>query len=389
MNIWQDTLGFSQPPQKTRLVVAMSGGVDSAVAASLLAKAGYEVIGITLRLYSGDGPSKKGSCCAGRDIEDAKNVADKVGFSHYVLNYERHFQEAVIDDFKESYFKGHTPVPCIRCNERVKFQDLLKAAKNLGAKALVTGPYVQRIVKNNKAQLHQACDPQKDQSYFLFTTTQEQLDYLRFPLGGLQKHETRWYASHFGLSLWDKQDSQDICFVSKTYTKLLEQLHPQKMIPGEIVHIDGRVLGAHHGIANYTIGQRKGIRTPVNEALFVVGIDAPSNRIVVGPQKALACHGVVLNQVNWLGDERNVSENPVHVKIRSSGEALPATLVFHGSQNEAKVVFESPQYGVAPGQACVFYKGSRVLGGGWIQEAPCDVVPCGRVSASGLDKNIQ
>lgn len=355
-------------PDGALVAVAMSGGVDSSVTAVLMVEAGYQVVGITLQLYDhGQMVNKKGACCAGQDIYDARTVADRLGFPHYVLDYENVFRESVIDDFVDSYLQGETPVPCIRCNQRVKFKDLLTTAKDLGAQALVTGHYVQRLVGEKGAELHRAIDPSRDQSYFLFATTQEQLDYLRFPLGAIEKSETRAHAHRFGLEIADKPDSQDICFVpSGGYASVVEKFRPGALDPGDIVHLDGRVLGRHTGIINYTIGQRKGLGVSAAEPLFVVRLEPDAHRVIVGPREALAKEKLWVKDVNWLEDSSQFAQGlSVVVKIRSTHQGLPAT-VYQRGPTSAEVILHEPEYGVANGQACVFFDGSRVLGGGWI-----------------------
>jgi tRNA-specific 2-thiouridylase len=359
-------LGFDSQPQDTRIVVAMSGGVDSSVAAALMVEAGFEVIGMTLQLYDqGAMAAKKGACCAGQDIYDARRVCDKLGIPHYVLDYESRFSQAVIEDFADSYLKGETPIPCVRCNQQVKFKDLLTTARDLGAQALVTGHYVQRIMGGASAELHRAVDPGKDQSYFLFATTQNQLDFLRFPLGGMEKTETREHALRFGLEVADKPDSQDICFVPNgSYVSVLEKLRPGALEEGDIVHVDGRVLGRHRGIINYTVGQRKGLGIGGGDPLYVIRLNPALHQVIVGPYEALARTEISLKEVNWLGGS---SSEPLmcEVKVRSTRPPVPAT-VFLEPEGMARVVFDTPEYGVSAGQACVFYQGGRVLGGGWI-----------------------
>jgi len=352
------------------VAVAMSGGVDSSVAAALLVEAGYQVIGITLQLYDhGDMIEKKGACCAGQDIYDARSVADKLNFPHYVLDYESVFKQSVIEDFADSYLRGETPIPCIQCNQKVKFRDLLKTSKELGAQCLVTGHYIQRLEKNGKAELHRAVDANRDQSYFLFTTTQEQLDYLRFPLGGMPKSETRLHARRFGLEVAEKPDSQDICFVpGGSYVKVVEKLRPGSLEAGDIVDLDGNILGKHNGIINYTIGQRKGLGIAHPTPLFVIKLDSQNNRVVVGPKEALGQTSMWLRELNLLDDISLYEKGrPCAVKVRSTKEPLNATIYLRDKEKGyAEVILDEPEFGVAAGQACVFYEGSRVLGGGWI-----------------------
>lgn len=368
-----NSLGLPKPPRDTRVVVAMSGGVDSSVVAAQLAEEGYDVVGVTLQLYDhGAALAKKGACCAGRDIQDARRVAETMGFPHYVLDYENMFREAVIDEFADAYLSGATPVPCIRCNERVKFRDLMATARDLDADCMATGHYIRREVGPLGPELHQAADPARDQSYFLFSTTAEQLAYLRFPLGGLaSKAETRALAARYGLPVADKPDSQDICFVPNgDYTAVIEKLRPGAADPGEITDLAGNVLGRHRGVIHYTIGQRRGLGIGgLGDPLYVVRLDPQTRRVIVGPKEALSTRTVPLREINWLGDAPMTSraEWPLSVKVRSTRAPREAILRPLGP-TEAEVELLNPEDGVSPGQACVFYDGagSRVLGGGWI-----------------------
>ncbi|MFN7269168.1 MAG: tRNA 2-thiouridine(34) synthase MnmA [Cereibacter sp.] len=368
-----NSLGFAKAPQATRVVVAMSGGVDSSVVAAHLAEEGYDVVGVTLQLYDhGAALARTGACCAGRDIHDARRVAETMGFPHYVLDYENMFRAAVIDEFADAYLAGATPVPCIRCNERVKFRDLLATARDLDADCMATGHYIQRKIGAGGPELHRAADANRDQSYFLFSTTAEQLAYLRFPLGGLaSKAETRALAARYGLPVADKPDSQDICFVPDgNYAAVIEKLRPGAADPGEIVDMAGRVLGHHGGIIHYTVGQRRGLGIGgLGDPLYVVRLDPATRRVIVGPKEALSTRTIPLKDVNWLGDAPFASraEWPVEVKVRSTRPPSPAILRPLGP-TEAEVELLSPEEGVSPGQACVFYAAgdSRVLGGGWI-----------------------
>ena len=368
-----NSLGFARPPADTRVVVAMSGGVDSSVVAAMLKEEGYDVVGVTLQLYDhGAALAKKGACCAGQDIHDARRVAEAMGFPHYVLDYENMFREAVIEEFADAYLAGATPVPCIRCNERVKFKDLLATAKDLDADCMATGHYIQRKIGVAGPELHCAADANRDQSYFLFSTTPEQLAFLRFPLGHLpSKAETRALAAKYGLSVADKPDSQDICFVPNgDYASVIEKLRPGAADPGEIVHLDGRSLGTHRGVIHYTIGQRRGLGVGgTGDPLYVVRLDPDSRRVIVGPKEALATRVVPVREINWLGDAPFDSrpEWLVSVKIRSTRPPRPA-VIRPLSATEAEVELLDPEDGVSPGQACVFYEtgSSRILGGGWI-----------------------
>jgi tRNA-specific 2-thiouridylase len=371
-------LEIAGEPQKTRVVVAMSGGVDSSVAAALAKRAGYDVVGVTLQLYNhGDAIQKKGACCAGSDIHDARTVAAKIGIPHFVLDYESRFREQVIQPFADSYARGETPVPCISCNQTVKFKDLLATAKDLGGAALITGHYIESRTSGNHRAMYRAHDADRDQSYFLYATTQEQLDYLRFPLGGMAKPAVRAIADELGLIVANKPDSQDICFVpSGRYTTIIDRLKPNAGEPGEIVHLDGRVLGTHQGIIHYTVGQRRGLNIalsmPEAEPLYVIKLDAKTKRVIVGPREALLVGRAALRDINWLGDispaELASSRVPVFARVRSTRAPVPATL--HCDGNQIFIAFADGEEGVAPGQACVIYDSAglraRVLGGGVI-----------------------
>jgi tRNA-specific 2-thiouridylase len=370
-----NSLDIPKRPEDTRVVVAMSGGVDSSVVAGLMQREGYDVVGVTLQLYDhGEAVHRAGACCAGQDIQDARRVAERLGIPHYVLDYEDRFREKVIERFAESYIAGETPIPCVACNQTVKFSDLLETARTLGADVLATGHYVRTAETDGHRALFRPVDLDRDQSYFLFATTQEQLDFLRFPLGGMTKPETRELAREFGLSIADKQDSQDICFVPHgKYADVIERLKPDAAEPGEIVHIDGRVLGEHNGIIHFTIGQRRGIGVATGEPLYVVRLDADARRVVVGPREALGTREIVLRDVNWIGGGRLEDIVPrdgleIHAKVRSTRPPRPAVLRLRDGQ--AVVDLVEGETGVAPGQACVFFTddgdGARVLGGGWI-----------------------
>lgn len=367
-----DFLNLGGKPSDHRVVAAMSGGVDSSVVAAVLHRAGYDVVGMTLQLYDhGEAVHRKGACCAGQDIHDARRVAEAMGFPHYVLDYETRFREAVIEDFADTYLAGSTPIPCVRCNQSVKFADLLATSKQLGADALATGHYIRREVRGNRAELRRAADAGKDQSYFLFATTHEQLDYLRFPLGHLEKDQTRQLAAAMGLVVAAKPDSQDICFVPDgDYASVVEKVRPGASVPGELVHLDGRVLGTHEGVLRYTVGQRRGLGVATGEPLFVIRLDAENARVIVGPREALQVRRIALTDVNWIGDG-DLSEadgTAVGVKVRSTRPPKPAVLEV--SDAGVYVLLEDGEEGVAPGQACVFYSTpdhDRVLGGGWIK----------------------
>jgi len=366
MTITLNSLGIAKPPAQTRVVVAMSGGVDSSAVAALLAEQSYDVVGITLQLYDHrTAMAQKGACCAGADIHDARRVADNLGIPHYVLDYEQRFRQAVIEDFADSYVRGETPIPCVRCNQKVKFRDLLEAARDLGADAMATGHYVRREMGPHGPELYRARDLSRDQSYFLFATTRDQLTFLRFPLGELTKAETRAHAARFGLAVADKPDSQDICFVPEgNYARVVETLRPEAVAEGDIVHVDGRVLGHHKGVTNFTIGQRRGLQVGGETApLYVVRLEPEAGRVVVGPAEALGSAHVFVTEVNWLGGEEDSAK--LSVKLRSTQPLVPATLRRH-TDGSVKVELAEPQT-IAPGQACVFYRGERVLGGGFIQ----------------------
>ncbi|MEQ9242119.1 tRNA 2-thiouridine(34) synthase MnmA [Roseovarius indicus] len=368
-----NSLGLPKAPADTRVVVAMSGGVDSSVVAAMLAEEGYDVVGVTLQLYDhGAALAKKGACCAGVDIHDARRVAEEMGFPHYVLDYENIFKDAVIDEFADSYLAGATPVPCIRCNERVKFKDLLETAKDLDADCMATGHYIQRKLGDAGAELHCAEDANRDQSYFLFSTTPDQLEYLRFPLGHLpSKDATRKLAARYGLAVADKPDSQDICFVPNgNYASVIEKLRPGAAEPGQIVHVDGRVLGEHEGVIHYTIGQRRGLGIGgLSEPLYVVKLDVDAKQVIVGPKEMLATRVVPVREINWLGDEAFTSRDEWHVSVKVRSTRPPREAIIRPiSETEAEVELLTAEEGVSPGQACVFYEtgGSRILGGGWI-----------------------
>ncbi|MEP2921155.1 MAG: tRNA 2-thiouridine(34) synthase MnmA [Sulfitobacter sp.] len=368
-----NSLGFAKAPADTRVVVAMSGGVDSSVVAAMLSEEGYDVVGVTLQLYDhGAALAKKGACCAGIDIHDARRVAEDMGFPHYVLDYENVFKDAVIDEFADSYLGGATPVPCIRCNERVKFKDLLETARDLEADCMATGHYIQRKMGAGGAELHTAADPTKDQSYFLFSTTPEQLDYLRFPLGHLpSKQATRELAEKYGLRVADKPDSQDICFVPDgDYASVIRKLRPEAAAPGDIVDTEGTVLASHDGVINYTIGQRRGLGIGgLADPLYVVRLDADKRQVVVGPKHLLATRTVPVKEINWLGDAPFTSREEWHVAVRVRSTRPPTDAILRPlSDTTAEVELVTAEQGVSPGQACVFYdpESSRIFGGGWI-----------------------
>jgi len=368
-----NSLGFAKSPADTRVVVAMSGGVDSSVVAAELARQGYDVVGVTLQLYDhGAALAKKGACCAGVDIHDARRVAEDMGFAHYVLDYEDIFRDAVMDEFADSYLAGATPVPCIRCNERVKFQDLLQTAKDLGADCMATGHYIQRKTGAMGPELHSAADANRDQSYFLFSTTQDQLDYLRFPLGHLKsKAETRDLATKYGLAVADKPDSQDICFVPDgNYASVIEKLRPGAAEPGDIVDTNGTILGQHAGVIHYTVGQRRGLGIGgLADPLYVVRLDVDARQVVVGPKDLLATRIVPVREINWLGDSPFDSQKEWHMSVRVRSTRPPRhAIVRPTGPTTADVQLLVAEEGVSAGQACVFYDpdGSRIFGGGWI-----------------------
>ena len=364
-----NSLGIKKPPKETKVVVAMSGGVDSSVVAGLMKEEGYDVTGITLKLYDDSKASKEGrQCCAGQDILDAKRVSEHLNIDHKILFYQKKFKEEVIDSFIDSYVAGETPIPCVQCNQTVKFRDLFKYAKELNADALVTGHYVTRLQNNGTASMYRAKDANRDQSYFLFSTTQEQLNYLRFPLGEIEKKETRNIANKLSLNVADKPDSQDICFVPNgDYSSVIKKFRPESFKAGDILNLSGKIIGEHEGIINYTVGQRKGIKISNTDPLYVVNIDADTNTIIVGPKESLIIQNLQLRDLNILGSKKDFDQ-PISIKVRSTGELLKAKVNFDDKSAHIKMI--EGEVGISPGQACVFYSkdnhGDKLLGGGWI-----------------------
>ncbi|MGZ8335117.1 MAG: tRNA 2-thiouridine(34) synthase MnmA [Allosphingosinicella sp.] len=379
---------FGRPARGARIVVAMSGGVDSSVVAALAARSGAEVIGVTLQLYDhGEAIGRSRTCCAGRDIYDARTVADRLGFAHYVFDYESRFRESVIERFADEYAQGRTPIPCVSCNQGVKFTDLFRLARDLGADCLATGHYVRRLSRPGGAELHRARDPARDQSYFLFATTREQLEYLRFPLGDLPKPAVRDIARELDLVVADKPDSQDICFVPDgDYAAVVEKVRPEAAQPGEIVDRDGNVLGTHRGLIHFTVGQRRGLESGGQpQPLYVLRLEPGSGRVVVGPRSALAVRAARISGINWLGEDQ---DDALDVKVRSLAKPAPAR-VEHTADEAGIVHFERPEYGVAPGQAAVVYDGTRVLGGGWIEETVPAETASGELAANSNDNGAE
>ncbi len=371
MNKDLNSIGINKKPSETTVVVAMSGGVDSSTVAGMMKRDGYKVIGITLKLYDdGKEVAQSKQCCSGQDIIDAKRVAQKLGIEHKILYYQNKFRQGVIDNFVDSYLKGETPIPCVQCNQTVKFQDLFHVSKDMKADALITGHYVKSITLNNQTNMYRAIDENRDQSYFLFNTTREQLNYLRFPLGGMLKDETRSIAKKLDLNVADKPDSQDICFVPNgDYASVIEKFRPNSHKKGNIKNLSGKVIGVHEGIINFTIGQRKGIKVSDDKPLYVIKIDAEKNEIIVGPKENLGKKYIILNNLNFLVDKKEF-EQDILVKVRSTGKLLDAKVNLNDN-NDAEVNLMQLEDGISPGQACVFYNkdnlGYKVLGGGWIK----------------------
>ncbi len=371
MNKELNSIGLNKKPSDTKVVVAMSGGVDSSTVAGMMKKEGYDVIGITLKLYDdAKQVSESKQCCSGQDIMDAKRVAQKLDIEHKILYYQNKFKQGVIDNFVDSYLKGETPIPCVQCNQTVKFKDLFEVSKDLNADALITGHYVKSVTSNNNTNMYRAIDENRDQSYFLFNTTREQLDYLRFPLGSLHKNETREIAKKLDLNVADKPDSQDICFVpGGDYASVIQKFRPDSFKKGNIKDLKGNVIGVHDGIINFTIGQRKGIKVSDKEALYVIKINSEKNEIIVGPKEYLGKKDILLKNVNLLANEQEFKSS-IFVKVRSTGKLLEANVNL-SDQNGADVNLKNPEDGISPGQACVFYQkdqfGHKVLGGGWIK----------------------
>ena len=372
MNTKLNSIGLDKDPKDTKVVIAMSGGVDSSTVAGIMKKEGYNIIGVTLKLYDDNKESKNTKqCCTGQDIMDAKRVAQKLDIDHKIFYYQSKFKESVVDNFVESYLNGETPIPCVQCNKTVKFNDLFQESKNLNADALITGHYVKSLTKNNTTNMYRAVDENRDQSYFLFNTTREQLNYLRFPLGGMLKSETREIAKELGLNVADKPDSQDICFVPNgDYVSVIEKIRPDAFKKGNIKSSDGKVLGVHNGIVNFTIGQRRGIKIAAKDPLYVINIDPKKNEIIVGPKIELLKKDIILRDLNLLADIRDFDKE-IFVKVRSTGKLIRSKLNI--KDKFAHLNLFDDEFGISPGQACVFYSkdkfGDKVLGGGWISKS--------------------